>query len=395
MPTRFEYLVKVRSIDAAPRQPVPEDILPRDAAGESAYLAWLQREAAAVRVPFDAAMSAAVRKFNHATWPGELGLANTFPFRIWRDVSKTKASLQAADIVSIGEILQHDRTVNSGAVQQDASPQAPLEHSFAIGTTKVAGTIEVQQSGVMRPVRVPLSDVHRCRGAGVFVPGPPKRKRRCEEKIANDYAGQGDWPPAASITDLVRAMVVMDDPYAMAVFVTFLQTELKVLRVKNRFAHDDVEKVSVERLQAEFYTAETFSAETDDTVSSSSGTTGSGNQEYDKMYRDVMLNVEMKTASGLPFVCEIQVTLSGITILKKSEQLVYTLMRMESPRELHDTSVFSAKDADAKPSPLAAAVSSPEEAGKRLSTSTCATSLGDLEEGGRSYSELTVEDVGD
>merc|ERR1719271_731025 len=323
MPTRFEYLVKLRSIDAAPRQPVPEDLRTQGAEGESAYLAWLQLEAEAVRVPFNAALSAALRKFNQATWPGELGFANMFPFRIWRDVSKSKASLHAADIVSIGEILQHDRTVNSGAVQQDASPQAPLEHSFAIGTTLEAGTIEVQQSGVMRPVRVPLSDVHRCRGAGVFVPGPPKRKRRCEEKIANDYAGQEEWPPAASITDLVRAMVVMDDPYAMAVFVAFLQTE--------------------------FNTAETLSAETDDTVSSSSGTTGSGKQEYDKMYRDVMLNVEMKTASGLPFVCEIQVTLSGITILKKSEQLVYTLMRMESPRELHDTSVFSAKDADAKP----------------------------------------------
>merc|ERR1719321_298151 len=174
----------------------------------------------------------------------------------------------------------------------------------------------------------------------------------------------------------------MDDPYAMAVFVAFLQTEFKVLRVKNRFARDDVEKVSVERLQAEFYTAETLSAETDDTVSSSSGTTGSGKQKYDKMYRDVMLNVEMKTASGLPFVCEIQVTLSGVTILKKSEQNVYTLMRMESPRELRETFVFS-QAPDAHPSP---AVSFPEETGKRLSTSTCATSLGDLEEGGRSYS---------
>jgi hypothetical protein len=199
-------------------------------------------------------------------------------------------------------------------------------------------------------------------------------------------------------------MVVMDDPYAMAVFVAFLQTEFKVLRVKNRFARDDVEKVSVERLQAEFYTAETLSAETDDTVSSASGTTGSGNQEYDKMYRDVMLNVEMKTQSGLPFVCEIQVTLSGVTILKKSEQLVYTLMRMESPQELCETSVFSqAPNEHASPTcpaPLrrsrtCPAVSSPEDTGKRLSNSTAATSLGDLEEGGQSNSELTVEDAED
>ena len=34
----------------------------------------------------------------------------------------------------------------------------------------------------------------------------------------------------------------------MAVLVAFLQTEFKVLRVKNRFAKDEVEKVGAERL---------------------------------------------------------------------------------------------------------------------------------------------------
>ena len=41
---------------------------------------------------------------------------------------------------------------------------------------------------------------------------------------------------------------------------------------------------------------------------------------YEQMYRDIMLNIEMDGENGTPFVCEVQVTLSGITILKKSPQ---------------------------------------------------------------------------
>ena len=41
-------------------------------------------------------------------------------------------------------------------------------------------------------------------------------------------------------------------------------------------------------------------------------------RRYERNYRDVMLNVEMLKEDGTPFLCEVQVTLSGITILKKS-----------------------------------------------------------------------------
>ena len=40
-------------------------------------------------------------------------------------------------------------------------------------------------------------------------------------------------------------------------------------------------------------------------------------ERYQRNYRDVMLNLVMKGDAGTPFVCEVQVTLSGISILKK------------------------------------------------------------------------------
>jgi hypothetical protein len=40
-------------------------------------------------------------------------------------------------------------------------------------------------------------------------------------------------------------------------------------------------------------------------------------------------------------ICEVQITLSGIAILKKSEQKVYSIMRMASGQELLETFVFS------------------------------------------------------
>ena len=81
--------------------------------------------------------------------------------------------------------------------------------------------------------------------------------------------------------------------------------------------------MSVERLQAEFYAAETIA---EDTESSSSG--GSGLDTYDRMYRDVNLNLEMprRVTNGLvveSHICEVQITLSGITILKKSLRFQY------------------------------------------------------------------------
>merc|ERR1719248_293125 len=99
----------------------------------------------------------------------------------------------------------------------------------------------------------------------------------------------------------------------MACFVRFLQKEFTVVRVKNRFAHDNVERVTVERLQSEFYQADVLNDDAESTASSGSGLT-----RYQRNYRDVMLNLAMKDG-GIDFICEVQVTLSGISILKKSE----------------------------------------------------------------------------
>ena len=43
-----------------------------------------------------------------------------------------------------------------------------------------------------------------------------------------------------------------------------------------------------------------------------------------------MLNVEMPNEDGTPFVCEVQVTLSGITILKKSLDFYRVLSSYDS-----------------------------------------------------------------
>ena len=47
--------------------------------------------------------SAAIRKFNNAAWPRDVGLEHEFPFRIWRAEQKRaeqkRATLGAADVV--------------------------------------------------------------------------------------------------------------------------------------------------------------------------------------------------------------------------------------------------------------------------------------------------------
>jgi hypothetical protein len=130
--------------------------------------------------------------------------------------------------------------------------------------------------------------------------------------------------------------VVFEEPYALACFVQYVRKTMKVVRVKNRFEHDLVTKVSAAQLQQEFYAAEAWGY--DDASSVGSG--GSGREAYEKMYRDVMLNVELPRRDGPPFIAELQVALSGIAILKKSEQAVYTIMRMQSAADLQTTFVF-------------------------------------------------------
>ena len=55
------------------------------------------------------------------------------------------------------------------------------------------------------------------------MPGPLKLNQRCRDKIAGDYEGTEAWPPAASLFDIVRCCVVLDDPYAMAVLIAYFQ----------------------------------------------------------------------------------------------------------------------------------------------------------------------------
>ena len=88
-------------------------------------------------------MSAAVRKFNRSIKPSDLGLDDAaFPFNIWRTQKLKRAQLDAKDIVSIGEVLEHCRPVNLST----PSPQDPLEHSVVIEV--LPDYLEVQPSGV-------------------------------------------------------------------------------------------------------------------------------------------------------------------------------------------------------------------------------------------------------
>merc|ERR1712118_111061 len=128
--------------------------------------------------------------------------------------------------------------------------------------------------------------------------------------------------------------------YALACFVQYVQKTMRVVRLKNRFEHDVTERISAARLLQEFYAAEAWGYDDADSVASGD----SGRESYDKMYRDVMLTVEVPREGGPAFIAELQVALSGIAILKKSEQVVYTVMRMKQPAELVGTFVFDRED---------------------------------------------------
>lgn len=66
--------------------------------------------------------------------------------------------------------------------------------------------------------------------------GPPKTRRRAEEKRTNDYNERD--VPAAHLLDLIRVMVFLDEPYEMSVFKAFLELRLNVVRSKNDFVED-------------------------------------------------------------------------------------------------------------------------------------------------------------
>jgi hypothetical protein len=114
------------------------------------------------------------------------------------------------------------------------------------------------------------------------------------------------------------------------------------VRIKNRFEEDEVEDVTAEQIAAEFYSAETQGEETEtqSNISSNSFHSDSSGKTKtsEKMYRDILLNIRPK---GKKFICELQITLTGIAILKKSEQKIYSIVRMVKGEELKETYVFS------------------------------------------------------
>ena len=340
MPTRFAYLRDIRSTNVTPRQPIPERFRAKHAS-DSEYLAWLVCEIRQVQEQFSKEIQGAVSKLNRAIWPSDVGLSSEqFPYKIWRGEARSK--LHEDEGLYMGEILTQRARVTSAEVsamelKERAAAKvrslrarilrkAATQHVFVTGMER--DVIEVQASGKLDRQVVDPANLRASRGAGVLIPGPLKREQRCRDKIITDYEGKDAWPPAASLVDIVRCCIAFDDPYAMAVMVALLQKEFDVLRVKNRFENDEVVEASPERIQAEFYAAETSG--TDSTNESATNS--------EKMYRDVNLNLRPK---GSEFVVEVQLTLTGISILKKSEQKIYTLARMASAEELVDISVFS------------------------------------------------------
>jgi hypothetical protein len=325
MPTRFIYLHDVRSIQGAARQPVPEEFSAEGSSGNE-YLVWLHSEIKQIREQFSEQMSQAVAKVNLAIWPSELGLSSEeFPFRIWRGASRSVVKMETE--LSLGQVLELKRV-------EEKKRKTGVSFVTRIDVDK-GGTVEVQPSGTDERISVSKSSLRQCRGAGVLVPGPLKLEQRCRDKIANDYEGKEPSPAAASLVDIVRAAIGFDDPYAMAVMVAYLAKEFDIVRIKNRFENDDVEVVSPERIHAEFYAADSMGGETD----------ASSDKKSSKMYRDILINLRPR---GSDFICEVQLSFTGIMILKKSEQKIYSLLRMTSADELLDTYVFSGKQ-DAAP----------------------------------------------
>jgi hypothetical protein len=284
---------------------------------------WLYWEIRKVREPFSAQIADIVARLNGATWPSDVGLSpEQFPFKIWRGGGRS--TMHMDEELSLGEILQTGASESTPV----STPRDTSNHVFI--TRLMDESVEVQLSGNPKKVDMNPAALHRCRGAGVLIPGPLKKEQRCRDKITADYKGREPWPPAASLGDIVRCAVAFDDPYAMAVMIALVAKEFDVIRVKNRFENDEVEEVSADRMQAEFYAAETLGDDADSTNESA--------PKSEKMYRDVLVNLRPK---GSDFICEVQITLTGISILKMSEQRVYSLARMTSPEELLDTYVFS------------------------------------------------------
>jgi len=323
MPLRFDVLVQLESVLRAPRQPVNPEA--------TDYLGWLLDEAAVVRPTFLKRVEAAVSDFNRATKATDVGL--DLPFDLWRNKARS-SKFSVGDIVEVVE-----RRRSKLAHSFSAFPNSHGRGTYAVVINVNGDEYHLSVSGEASPRWINRRFFKPCRSAGALIPGPLKLRARAEHKVITDYSEEPE-PAAASLLDLVRATVVFDEPYALACFVKYVQKTMRVVRLKNRFEHDVAERISAARLLQEFYAAEAWGYDDADSVASGD----SGRESYDKMYRDVMLNVEVPREGGPPFIAELQVALSGISILKKSEQVVYTVMRMKQPAELVGTFVFDRED---------------------------------------------------
>jgi hypothetical protein len=340
MPLRYEVLHALLEIKPKPppRQHVPKRFLQDPSAGD-AYLEYLLEKANEVHKSFINDLVHIIEAFNRASSPSELGLdGETYPYKIWRETTHHAEGKKFDRPPSIGEILQvvpeaNARRMTATLATDDGKPGYFLD--------RADDRLLVQLSGESRPMKLPVNQIRRSRGAAVLVPGPVKTEERSREKVRVDYKDE-QFPQAACLLDLVRASIVLDDPYALAVCAEYLRRELKVIRLKNRFASDAIETVGVDRLLSEFYAAETAGSGVSQDVNPKNRP-----DSYTQQYRDVNLVIEASfpglSGEETKFLCEVQLTLSPIAILKKSEQKIYSLMRMASPQELRDQFVFSRK----------------------------------------------------
>ena len=312
MCVRYQHLVSTPSLRAYPRQLVAGELLAGEC-GEAAarqYLTDLLGVAEATRPLLFGRLSGLVAQFNRARWPSELGLDDAeFSFMIGLGGHARGPQRPAV----LGEM-----------VLRRGQPGAAPVPGVVVGIEEDA-TVLVIFSGESQQQRVPQQELVPCPGAAVFLPGPLKSRRRCEEKIEADYdRHDAPWPSAARLLDLARCTVVADDPYAAAVFVALLRKACCVVRVKNRFEGDPVEDISAEELQAEFEAVAelagqlAFSEGEGPFCESQKDSEFSGDEPPSpraarplqrSFYCDVLVNLKVEGPSGAPpHICEIQVS---------------------------------------------------------------------------------------
>jgi hypothetical protein len=197
MPTRFTFLKDVASMESKARQPVPvqfAEVSPSFRAEDIgwAYFEWLHSESEKCRESIIQQVADAVNDLNMATSAKDLGLSpKQYPFMLWRGTARATAVRDSAD-VALGEILEYKAQVNTRAT----TGLVPLQHCFV--TALKRNTLVVQAAGKSEMDEAEFTLVKRCRGAGVFVPGPLKLEQRCRDKIMADYEGTEEWPPASA-----------------------------------------------------------------------------------------------------------------------------------------------------------------------------------------------------